>query len=503
MAQSKEQLEALRFTERMEQMEQFANAVAKIISLQDLTQSTTKSWTVFSKESLRQYLQSPYSTSSQNSLRNLSRFLTTLSFPLRRLLTYTASLPDFTIKKVIPKYSLIEDNDEESLLQDVENVCVYTRNMNLALNMFKVLWVAWREGICYFYPYEDTETGEMLLMPLDGQYCKVSSVGYNGLLHVAFDFSFFTGANAYYLDIWDSEFKSKYNKYNSDSSLRWQELDFGRAIKIDIDNTDLIISPFVSLFESIIDLIDLQSLTAVKDALDVYKILVMKIPLLDSKQPDDTALSLTLAKQFYNKMVADLPPEVGAILSPMDIEPINFEKNSTSDTNAISNTFRGIMEMAGVSQIMDSSRLTGSSAVKASMICDILMATKGIIPQVEAFVNERIQMRFPDCKAYVKFTDITAFTKEDRLKELKEMASYGMPVKMELMSVMGYDPLEAMASDWLETKLGLATTTWIAPLRSSNVMSSNETNGEGAPEKDLGDLTDDGESSRDKRDKTN
>jgi len=43
-----------------------------------------------------------------------------------------------------------------------------------------------------------------LLMPLDSQYCKVGSIGYNNLLHVAFDFSFFNGSNAFYLDVWES-----------------------------------------------------------------------------------------------------------------------------------------------------------------------------------------------------------------------------------------------------------------------------------------------------------
>ena len=487
----------LEFTEVMARADQFAKALESVLAVTDLTTSTTKSWTVFSKDSLRQYLQSPYSSSSQTQLRNLARFLTTLSFPLRRLISYFASLPDLSVYKVLPKYSLFEDNDEEALLQDFENACRLTENMNLAINFFKVLSIAWREGICYYYPYQDTDTGELLLMPLDGQYCKVSGVGYNNLLHVAFDFSFFNGTNTYYLDIWAKEFKQKYNKYQSDSSLRWQELDEARALKIDIDNTDLILSPFVSLFESIIDLIDLQALTAVRDALDVYKLLVMKIPMLDSNTPDDMALNFKTAKKFFDKMVEGLDEGVGAILSPMDIEPISFEKSNTSNTNAIADTYRNVMEQAGVSQIMDASRLSGQAAVKASMLCDVLMGTKGIIPQIEAFVNERIQLFYPDCQVYVKFTDTTIFTKDDRIKQLQSAAEYGMPVKMELMSALGYNPLEAIGSDWLETKLGLATTKFATPLKSSHTRSGttedetstktdDELSDEGAETKDKG-----------------
>ena len=263
--------ENIQTTEALEQMKQFAKAADEILQLVDLTSNSTKTWTVFNKESLRTYLQNPYASSSQSSLRNLSKFLYTLSFPLRRIVNYFASLPDFSAYKINLDMSLIEDNDEESLLQDYENACRFVRKMNLTLNMFKLLVIAWREGIVYFQPYQDDD-GTMLFMPLDSQYCKVSSVGYNGLLHVAFDFTFFRGTNAFYLEVWDKEYKQKYNKFEGDSTLRWQELETARAFKIDISDIDLVVSPFASLFEGLIDLVDLQSLMSAKDSLSLIHI---------------------------------------------------------------------------------------------------------------------------------------------------------------------------------------------------------------------------------------
>ena len=275
MADNKAKDELLQFTENLDAFKQYAKAADDILKLVDLTSNTTKTWTVFSKDTLRSYLQNPYAANSQESLRNLAKFLYTLSFPLRRIINYFASLPDFSAYKINLDFSLVEDPDEESLLQDYEDACRFIRKMNLSLNMFKLLVIAWREGIVYFQPYQDAD-GSMLLMPLDSKYCKISSVGYNGLLHVAFDFSFFRGTNAFYLDVWDKEYKQKNTKYENDTSLRWQELDTARAFKIDLSDLDLIISPFASLFEGLIDLIDLQSLMAVKDSLDIYKLLVMK-----------------------------------------------------------------------------------------------------------------------------------------------------------------------------------------------------------------------------------
>ena len=189
---TKEEKENLQFIEKLENMKQYAKAVDDILKLVDLTSSTTKTWTVFSKDNLRSYLQNPYAASSQNNLRNLSKFLYTLSFPLRRITNYFASLPDFSAYKVNLDFSLTEDNNEETLLKDYEDACRFFRKMNLEINIFKLVVIALREGIAYFQPYQDDD-GTMLLMPLDSQYCKVSSVGYNNLLHVAFDFSFFNG----------------------------------------------------------------------------------------------------------------------------------------------------------------------------------------------------------------------------------------------------------------------------------------------------------------------
>lgn len=490
--------EFLKLTENFENIQQYATAVDNILKLVDLTSSSTKTWTVFNKDSLRGYLQTPYSSNSQINLRNLAKFLYTLSFPLRRIVNYFASLPDFSAYKVNLDFSLVEENDEESLLQDYEDACRFIRKMNLEINMFKLLVIAWREGIVYFQPYQDAD-GTMLLMPLDSQYCKIGSIGYNNLLHVAFDFSFFNGSNSFYLDVWDPEYKKKFNAYDKDSSLRWQELDTARAFKIDLADLDLVLSPFASLFEGLIDLIDLQSLIAVKDSLDIYKLLVMKIPILNgSKSPDELALSLTLAQKFYKKALESLPEEIGLILSPgMDVDSVSFDKNKTSDTNAIADSYQNLMEQTGISQIFDSSRLNGASSVKMSMLSDALMATKGIMQQVAAFINERIQMEYPNSVAYLKFIDTTTYTKDDRIAQVEKAANAGLSVKLEYMTLLGYDPLESIASDWLETKLGLSTTRFIHPLVSSHTQSGNSDTG-GAPNKDDGELTDEGADTKDK-----
>ena len=140
-----------------------------------------------------------------------------------------------------------------------------------------------------------------------------------------------------------------------------------------------------------------------------------------------------------------------------------------------------------------------------SMLSDALMATKGIMSQVEAFVNERILMEYPNSKAYIKFIEVTTYTKDDRISQVLKASEMGLPVKMELMSLLGYDAIESISSDWFESKLGLSTSRFIHPLVSSHTASGNPTDKGGAPtaEESGKPLSDDGEASRDKRDRAN
>ena len=89
-----------------------------------------------------------------------------------------------------------------------------------------------------------------------------------------------------------------------------------------------------------------------------------------------------------------------------------------------------------------------------------------------------------------------SYTKEDRINQVEKAASFGMPVKMEYMALLGYDPLESIASDWLETKLGLSVDKFIHPIVSSHTQSGSSNTG-GAPTKEGG-LTDSGEDTKDK-----
>lgn len=495
--------EKMRMT--FEQLKTYAERAGEALKLVDLENSQSKGYTVYDKTQLRRALQNPLTESNSKTLRQLSQFLYHLSQQYRRIIGYYASQVDLTAYTVIPNVSMTEDNDPDAIKKNYEGVLHWLEKMNLPHAVYNMLVTAWREDAFYGYIYYDEgkqDLNQFVVIPLNGDYCKISSVNYDGTLNFAFDFSYFQGANEVYLEYWDKEFTTLYNKYRENPKLRWQELNSDRTfcIKINYDQTDRIIPPFASIFEEIIDLVDLRAIANVKDQLGIYKLLVAKIDTLsNTKDVDDFAINLTTAVQFYNKMVETLPKQVGMVLSPMSIEPITFDKNTTEDSNSIADAMENVFASSGGSQVLDSKRLTGSSAVRAAMIADGLTATRPVLHQIEARVNRFLDFVLPDNGMRIKYmTDVTPFTRQEKINQIKEAATLGLPgSRVMYSSLNGISPLDSFALQYLENDVLGMIDTWI-PLQSSYTQSSSDG---GRPEMDITEISDDGEASIDKRDR--
>lgn len=484
----------------------WAKQVQDALQLIDLENIPTKTYTTYSKESLRNYLKNPLSDSNAKNLRKLSQYLYVLSPQYRRIIAYFASMIDASLYNVIPNVDMIEDNDDEKTLQNYQETLKWMEKMNIPMLMFSIGVICWREdvfyGYCYYDESSERDVNSFTILPLDPDYCRISSINYNGVLNCAFDFSFFDSAtNAKYLEYWDKEFTTKYNSYKNDSKLRWQELDPERTwvLKVNYDQTDRVIPPLSGLLEDIINLIDLKGITSVKDEMSIYKLLVAKIDTISgTDEPNDFAIDLNTAVDFYNKMASQLPDYVGAILSPMTIEPITFDQSATDESNSITKASSNLFESAGVSQVMDASKLTGATAVTAALRFDQLYALKPLLSQLEARVNMFLDFVIPDNGMRVRYIPVSPYFKDEAIKQTTEACTLGLPLKTQLASLMGLSPLDMNSMLHLENDI-LKLQDKMVPMQSTYTQSGTGNEG-GGQTKDLTDLTDDGEKSIDKRD---
>lgn len=481
-------------------------AVKDALALIDLTKNKNITYTTYSRESLRSYLKNPASESNQKNLRKLSNYLYTVSHVYRRLINFKAYQPQLKSWTVYPDIPLTEEPDEENILQNYERVTRYVRNMDMESQILKCMLRAWKDDVVFGFCYGDPEKdGEFFIHILDPDYCKISSQQYyKGVLNFAFDFSFFSGNNSYYLDVYDPIFKKMYNKYQADSSLRWQELPIENTfcLKINIDNLDYPIPPLSGLFDSIISLTDLQAVQDLKDELEAYKLIYAKIETISgTKDVDDFEIDLDLANAFYEKLQAMMPDGINLALSPMKLEAVDLGSDSTNDVNIISKAYENIINANG-GIVLNQNKITNSASFKLALLFDSMDAMAPVT-QINSWVNLWIKNHIGETGMIVEFSDVSPYFIDDRIDKLLKLGQYGLPVKLELASLANTDPVKERGMSFMEKVLGLGATDWNKPLVSSNVQSGNADNGDGsdgrATIENPEDLTDEGENTRDKK----
>jgi hypothetical protein len=261
---------------------------------------------------------------------------------------------------------------------------------------------------------------------------------------------------------------------------------------------DRVIPPFSALLEDVIDITDLRSITNVKDELSAYKLLVAKIQTIgSSKDVNAFSVDLDTCVKFYNKINQMLPPGLGIVLSPMPIDYIDLKTNATDETNRISESMSNLFANAGT-PILDNTIVNNNTGIKSALLADALLAQKSLLPQIEAWVNRMLDVIIPNNGVRVEYMyDVSPYNKSEKIKEMKEAATLGVPGAATKYSVLlGISQLDSYSFNVLEHKILKIQENWV-PLSSSYTQSATSDNG-GAPTKDDDELSDEGAASRDK-----
>lgn len=498
--ETKEQIKYLQEDEQKRQAA-FAAALKKALQLFDPEKPPTKTTSTYSRESLRTYLRNPATDSNNKNLRKLSNYLYTVSHVYRRMVNFKAHQINCKTWSAYPIISMVDENDEESILREYERVVNIVTAMHMETQIFKIMLAAWKSGVAYGYIYGDPEKdGEFYIHLLDPDYCKISCASFDqGVLGFLFDMSFFT-KDEKQLEYYDKEFQKLYNQYKTDN-IKWKQLPIERTIciKIDPDNLDYSIPPLSGLMEQVISLTDLQAAQDEVDSLANYKMVWGKLDTISgTKSPNDFSVDLDLALAFMKKIDDALPDNVGYGLSPLDLDTIEFKDNDASDTNVLSKAYSNLIEANG-SIILNSNRITNSTSFKLAMLaeCEDAMAP---VTQLNAWLKFYLKYNHNVETVAIEYSDISPYFMNDEIDKYTKLAGLGLPIKTELASMVRANPQKSMGMNYLEQNLlKLGIQNWINPLVSTNTQSGNPTDTGGAPTaEDSGkELTDEGEATRD------
>lgn len=455
--------------------------------------TSTPSFSLYSKDEINSYLSDPYTYEEE--IRNAVIYMYGASSHFRRLIQYFAGLSDLAY--VISPYNIdTKTANKDSIEAEYRSVLRMVSSMNIKTQFPKILTVCLREDTFYGTLWVTDDSITVQQLPSD--YCSISVVEGN-VPNVTFDFSYFDSRSDL-LEYYPDEFNTKYNTYLSNRTDKWVELDSPTsfAIKASSDILAYSLPPFAGILREVYNLEDYKQLKLEQTEMENYAMLVMNLPMTDS---GEWALDLPRAKEFWKNLDNVLPDEIGSVLSPMKIDKIGFDTQSTGDLNTISYAEQNLYTAAGVSSLLFNNEKASANALALSIKADQSI-TYSIVKSIEDMVNRYIQYQSYGSNFKVSFLDCSPYNRSELGDAYLKAASYGFPTISMYAATQGLGQAEIDNMSYLEsTVLGLQD--MFVAIRSSTQMSSDEIDESsegGRPVEDDTSLTDSGEQSREQGD---
>ena len=477
-------------------IENFAAAESASKNLRDVTKNSNKVVSTFSKDSLRSYLQNI--GSNEKNLRNLSRYLFYRCHAYYRWIMYQATMYDLNCRSVIPQYDMVKGGDAKKMLSSYYSTLSVIDQMNIQYEFLKALIVAFREDVFFGCAYY-TEGEGMFILPLDPDYCVIDGIYPDGSFSFAMDMTYFR-SRQFELEAWGEPFQSMYRAYES-SGIKYQTMlpEYSVMLKSRPEDWQTVLPIASGLLNSIISLVDSEDLQAISEEIDIYKMIFLEMETLTgADQADEWKVDPSIMVDYFNRMIEEaLPPYISAAIVPGKLDSISFNNNAVTETNKVTNATEALYATGGFGQILNSNKISGTTAFTAAIMADTEIAISAMLPQIQGIVNRMLSFYVSGEPARVKFFEVSVYTKEAFKKSLMEGAERGIPTILAYNSCNQFSELESLALNFLENDV-LDLKNKFIPVSTSHTQSGSDTGG--APTKDDGEISDDGESSRDKRD---
>ena len=449
----------------------------------------------YSKEDIIRFLAHP--ERHEKELRRAVRYVYDASPHFRRLIQYFVGLSDLAY--VVSPYRIDPRTANERMINiQYRKTLNQLSIMNIKNEFPKILTVCLREDVFYGTMWISKDTVTIQQLPSD--FCAIPSVEGN-VCNVAFDFSYFD-TRLDRLECYPEEFTIKYEMYKRDKKhKRWIDLDSPRsfAVKCNMDVLGYAIPPFAGILPEIFDIENYKQIKMDGAELDNYAMLAMYIPYKDGVWGIDYNKATSIWKNLDNV----LPDQVGSILTPMELEKISFEKTHNNDDDTVTEAERSLFTAAGVSSLIFNNEKASANALLLSIKADQAI-TFGIVKSIENVVNRYIQSD-RSIEKYgknfkVTFLDCSRYNQKELGDAYLKAASYGLPTISMYAASQGLGQAELDSMSFLENDV-LQLQKMFKPLINSAQVSADiegATDEGGAPEKDVGELTDAGEISRER-----
>lgn len=437
------------------------NKLVKLIR-RDLNSRTANAANpIYTKEQVINFLANPLRNETE--LIKSVRYIYSISTHFRRLVQYFASLSDFSY--VITPHNVNPEKINEKTFKNNYRKTQDLLSLISPRTRFPIiLTTCLMEDVFYgtFWITKD----DVALQRLPSSHCKINSIE-GGVCNVSFDFSYFDN-NLELLEYYPPEFQAKYRQYKHDR-VKWVELDSPNsfAVKYNMETLDHAMPPFAGLLREIYDIEDYKQMKLAKTEVDNYAMVAMKIPMSDD---GSWGIDLDKAKAFWSNLDAVTPPEVGTVLTPMDLDTIRFDRSGQGEMDNIHNAEQSLFTSAGVSSLLFNNEKASANALALSIKVDQAM-TYSIVKNIECVVNRVVQSTNYGKNFKVQFLDVSMFNRKEAGDAYLKACQYGIPMVSYYCASQGLTQADMESLNFLENDVLNIKETFI-PLRSSTNTSS-------------------------------
>ena len=425
-----------------------------------------------SRQYIMRWLKMPIT--NERNLREASRKAYRTNQQYKELIQYKASLPMW--RYILEPYSVNYSTAQKSIRnmrRDFYEYGAFIEKMNLPHELEIVLRTTFIDGICYGVCVEGQDSFTIYAMNPD--LCRLAMLEDGTFLFEVDVARIPADVIGAYPDVIQRLWRRYYE--DRENQPRWQLVpgDACFCLKADESLHSYSLPPYISTLPLVADLDNYTELAAAQAELSMYKMIAMTIPLDTNKKP---TMNYEDAMKYYNQVAANLPDEVGAIATPFSYTIVGFDESSTTTkVDRISDAVNRFWAGSCVnSLIFGDATNKSATALKISVMKDEQMIYS-CIKQAGRIINRILKYKFPargtKTRYRLTFLPVTWMNVEDKAKQYREAATYGMPTKMAFAATLGIEPEKFEGMNILEENVFDMFGT-LKPLRASTTLSADD-----------------------------
>jgi hypothetical protein len=478
--QTKKELSPLPTDER--ELIQFEKLSEGIYAINYKTKPT---YMKYSKEQVMKALDA----SNNSTLRIMSNYFFNVSGEYRRILHYFSSILTFDYL-VIPRVY----DDSVDYQKTLDKVLKYTDNANIKETNRFISFIILLDGV--FFGYERTLGENTVLQQLPFEYCR-SKFKINNNHAIEFNLRFFDQykdpeQKIEIFSAFPDEFFDAYLDYKKGNSTEWVLLNpnFARCHKLTDNQTPF----FSTVFPELINLTEYKEMDKSKDNMDLYRLIVQKLPL--DKNTGLPMLKLEEGQALHKNAKNMITQEgIDVLTTPLDVESISLQEKGQTLRDNIERANNRVYNTTGSSKILFNSGSDGGSIGLSNSLKVDEALLFSLLDQNKLWYENRFTLINKDKKVFyeILFPPITIFNWKEMYDMYKEAATLGYSKLMPL-TAMGIKQTTFMSLLKFENDY-LKLMDKMKPLQTSYTQTDNIG---GAPKKDDTKLSDKGLDTRNK-----